>query len=68
MAVYDVAEEHAEEHVHLPPQSMWPVTTAFGVALGGLGLMTTTVLSLIGILIMIWGIASWVQELRHERH
>jgi hypothetical protein len=54
--------------IHLPPPTIWPFTTAAGVALGGLGLVTTTIVSVLGLIIMVWGLVAWVQELRHERH
>jgi hypothetical protein len=53
------------EH-HLPPQSIWPITLAGGVAIAGLGLVTTFSVSIIGLLLMAFGLVSWVQELRHE--
>lgn len=55
-------------HIHLPPPTIWPPTVAFGVALAGFGLVTTFILSFLGIAIMIYAIAQWVQELRHEPH
>lgn len=66
----EMPEEHAgaEEHVHLPAQSIWPITTAFGTAVAGYGLVTNPIISLLGLGLMAWGIISWVQELRHERH
>jgi len=57
-----------EEHVHLPAQSIWPITTAFGTAVAGFGLVTNPVISLLGLGLMAWGIINWVQELRHEPH
>jgi hypothetical protein len=64
------ASEHevAHEHVHLPPPSIWPMTTAAGVAIAGLGLVTFWPFSLAGVIIMAVGIIYWVQELRHEPH
>jgi hypothetical protein len=56
------------EHIHLPPPTIWPVVTAFGVAFAGLGLVSNLMLSIAGLLIMVYGLASWVQELRHEPH
>jgi len=74
-AITSVDEEHGEteEHVHLPPQSIWPITTAFGVAVAGAGTVLgwrgpDNVIVIVGLLIMIYGVASWVQELRHEPH
>jgi len=57
-----------EPAVHLPPSSIWPMTTAGGVALGGFGLVTTPVFSFLGLLLMFAGIFYWIQELRHESH
>lgn len=69
---YEQAHEPAEDdpaaHIHLPPPTIWPVTVAAGVALAGFGLVTTTGVSIAGVLVMIWGIFEWVQELRHEHH
>lgn len=68
------AEEHAgETHVHLPPQSIWPVTVAFGVGVGGAGAVlgwqgADNLIVAIGVLIVAYGLTNWVQELRHERH
>ena len=79
-AHHDVEEEHAEAemHAHMPPLSIWPVVTAGGVALAGAGLVTNFPvafgsgllwpISVAGLLIMIYGIVGWIQELRHERH
>jgi hypothetical protein len=54
--------------IHLPPSSIWPMTTAGGVALGGLGLVTSPVFSIVGLILMFTGIVYWIQELRHEPH
>ncbi|HEX8917138.1 MAG TPA: hypothetical protein VF898_01425 [Chloroflexota bacterium] len=62
------AYEEGESHVHLPPQSLWPLTVAAGVALGTAGLVSTPVISIVGILLLFYGIIMWVQELRHELH
>jgi hypothetical protein len=64
------AGEHGDDggHVHLPPPSVWPVTSAFGVALVGLGLVTAWYFWVSGLIIMGFGVSSWIQELRHEPH
>lgn len=66
--VSGLAPNHIPEGVHLPPESIWPITLAFGITVSFLGLMTTTLVSFIGLLIMFVAIVSWVQELRHELH
>ena len=62
------ADHAAEEHVHLPPLSIWPITTAGGVALGGLGMATDYPLWILGLVVMGFGLVGWIQELRHEPH
>lgn len=62
------AEPETEElHVHLPPLTIWPISAAAGITLAGGGLVTSPFISLLGVLILIWAIASWIQELRVER-
>jgi hypothetical protein len=71
------AEEGVPEHVHYPASSIWPITTAAGVGLAGIGLATefpvtlgagpAWPISVVGIGVMIFGVVGWVQELRHER-
>lgn len=56
------------EHIHLPPPSIWPVTMALGIALAAAGLVFTTLVSILGMLMMAWALFSWIQELRHEFH
>jgi hypothetical protein len=51
---------------HLPPQSIWPITLAGGIAFAGLGLVTMFMVSIVGGLLMVYGLVGWVQELRHE--
>ena len=57
-----------QEHIHLPPPTIWPLTVAGGVTLGFMGLVTSFPVSILGILIAIYGVVQWVQELRHELH
>jgi hypothetical protein len=67
-------EDHYEaaagpgEHIHLPPPTIYPVTVAAGVALAGFGLVTIMAISIVGLLVMFYGIFGWIQELRHEQH
>lgn len=57
----------AEEHLHLPALSIWPITTAAGITTAGAGLVTMLPISIIGIIITLLSIAYWIQELRDER-
>lgn len=62
-----VEPETGELHVHLPELSVWPITLAAAITISGAGLVTIWPVTLIGVIIAIWAIASWIQELRHER-
>jgi hypothetical protein len=65
-----VSEEEvptAEEHLHLPVLSVWPISTAAGITVAGAGLVTIWPVTIIGIIITLASIAYWIQELRDER-
>ncbi len=68
--VSEVEEDHAVdlEHVHLPPVSIWPITLAGGITLGGMGLVTNWPVSVVGGVLSFIAIVAWIQELRHELH
>lgn len=67
-AVAPPAEEYevAEQPVHLPPLSIWPITLALGITLVGAGIISTMPITFAGIVISIVAIIYWIQELRHE--
>ncbi len=50
---------------HLPSPSVWPVTIALGFTLLAFGILTAVGLSILGAVLMAWGLYSWIQELRH---
>jgi hypothetical protein len=50
---------------HLPSPSVWPVTVAGGFTLLAFGVLTAVGLSILGVVLMVWGLYSWIQELRH---
>jgi cytochrome c oxidase subunit 1 len=54
-----------DRHVHLPTPSVWPVTLAGGITLIGFGVLTSLALSVLGALMLVWGLVGWIQELRH---
>jgi hypothetical protein len=63
-------EDHGDgephEHIHLPPPSVWPITMASGLGLGGMGLVTIWPVSLIGGFLFALALVKWIQELRIE--
>lgn len=54
-----------EAHIHMPRPTIWPVTIAFGVTLFGFGVMSSLTFAICGAIILLLGVAGWVQELRH---
>ena len=55
---------HADEH-ELPHESLSPIMLAAGVGLLGFGLLTSLVFSVVGLVVMFWAIARWIEEMRH---
>jgi cytochrome c oxidase subunit 1 len=53
------------EHKHLPSPSVWPFTVAGGFTLVAFGVLTSLLLSVLGLVLMIWGLIGWIQEMRH---
>lgn len=65
--VHDAEVETAEQHVHMPELSVWPIAAAAGLTVAAAGLVTSPLLGFAGLIVLIISIASWIQELRHER-
>ena len=61
------ADEHEHDLGHvLSHESLTPITMAAGIALLGFGLLTSLVFSIVGIGLMGWALATWIQEMLHE--
>jgi hypothetical protein len=43
------------------------MTVAGGFTLLAFGVLTAPALSVLGVVLMVWGLYSWIQELRHGR-
>ena len=58
--------EHGQAGEHeLPHESLAPITLASGIGLLAFGLLTSLVFSVVGIALMGWALASWIEEMRH---
>lgn len=58
--------DHARSHDHeLPHESLSPITLAAGIGLLGFGLLTSLVFSIVGLIVMGWALATWIEEMRH---
>lgn len=58
-------EEPPEAHIHMPSPTIWPAMIAFGVTLFGFGVMSSLTFAICGVIILLLGVAGWIQELRH---
>jgi cytochrome c oxidase subunit 1 len=50
--------------IHLPSPSFWPIVLAFGMALIAAGVVSTIVVSIVGVIVLLVAIAGWTLENR----
>jgi len=55
-------EHNHDEGIELPVPTSYPITTALGVTLIALGLVTTLFISLVGLLIAVFGAVGWFRK------
>jgi len=55
-------DEHPE--IHLPAPSFWPIVLAFGMALIAVGVVSTIIVSIVGVVVLLVAIAGWTLENR----
>lgn len=53
--------------VHLPAPSFWPIVLAFGMTLMAVGVVSTIIVSIVGVIILLVAIAGWTLENRAEK-
>jgi len=57
------------ETIHLPAPTAWPLVLAFGVTLAFAGLVTSPVISVLGGVLIVFGVVGWFRQvLPHEVH
>jgi hypothetical protein len=54
------------EEIHLPKPSMWPAVCGIGIALVGFGVVTSSVFSGVGVLVIAWSLVGWIGELCYD--
>ena len=54
------------EEIHLPGPSIQPVLLAFGITIGIVGITTTLVLVIAGVVLSIGVILVWIRDTRRE--
>jgi len=50
--------------IHLPASSFWPIVLAFGMALIAIGVVSTVIVSIVGVVVLLVAIAGWTLENR----
>ena len=65
-AGHGVPAEAGEDRIHLPHPSVWPVVCGVGITLAAFGVLTWLSFSVAGLLVLAWGLAGWIGELRHD--
>ena len=53
-------------NVPLPSPTVWPVVLGAGIALTALGVAVGVYFVALGVVLVVWGLAGWIEELRHE--
>ena len=51
----------------LPPPTVWPITLSFGVTLLAFGVVTSSIMSVAGLIFFLFGAGGWVEDLRNDR-
>jgi hypothetical protein len=46
--------------------SVWPFSVGAGVTLMAFGVVTSLLLSVLGVVLVAYGLAGWINELRHD--
>jgi hypothetical protein len=57
------------KHIHLPAPTAWPIVLAFGCTLAAAGPVTTSMIGILGGVLMLAGCIGWFRQvLPHEQH
>jgi hypothetical protein len=51
---------------HLPSPTVWPFVLGAGIALAAFGVAVSVFFVALGVVLTIWGLAGWIEELRRE--
>jgi cytochrome c oxidase subunit 1 len=53
--------------IHVPPPSFWPILLAAGLVLIAIGVISSFVVSIVGIIVLLVAIGGWAMENRAEQ-
>ena len=54
------------DEIHVPGPSFWPVVLAAGLALIAIGVVSTFIFSVVGILVLLAAVGGWAMENRAQ--
>ncbi len=60
--------ERDARRLHVPAPTAWPMIVAFGITLAGAGLVTHVLVSMVGMVAMLWGAVGWFREVLPAQH
>ncbi len=55
-------EANADHHIHMPSPSYWPLVVAFSLPVIGYGVIYSTFLAIVGVVILVFGMFGWALE------
>jgi cytochrome c oxidase subunit 1 len=55
-------EAHADEHMHMPSPSYWPIVLAAGFPIIGIGLIYNWIIALVGAVVVLLALYGWAME------
>jgi cytochrome c oxidase subunit 1 len=55
-------EAHADEHMHMPSPSYWPIVLAAGFPVIGIGLIYNWIIALVGAVVVLLALYGWAME------
>jgi cytochrome c oxidase subunit 1 len=56
-----------EKHdIHIPAPSFWPIVLAGGLVLMAVGMVSTLVVSIVGVIVLFVAVAGWAMENRSQ--
>ncbi len=61
-----IRAQHAAEHVVLPPPTYWPIGLAFAITLLAWSVVTSLLITAVGLVIFAVALAGWIGDLLHE--
>ena len=55
------------ENIHLPEPTYWPAVMALGIVFLAWGLITSLLISAVGLILFVLALAGWIGDIQHEQ-